>query len=275
MLEGIARARGLRLHIFDPADPLHGPQADEIPEGLIVLSHVAYRSGALADMEAIDARGTVIWDLSHSAGAVPVELAARGIRYAVGCTYKYLNAGPGAAGYLYVREPDALHTPIQGWFGQDDQFAMERPYSPAPGIGRFLAGTPPILVLAAVEEAVRVTAEAGIAALREKSIAQTELLIALHDEWLAPLGFTLGTPRDPARRGSHVSLNHPEAWPICRALIERADVVPDFRGPDSVRLGVAPLYTRFVDVWDALDRLRGLVERGEQREVDQARSRVT
>ncbi len=118
---------------------------------------------------------------------------------------------------------------------------------------------------------MRVTAEAGIAALREKSIAQTELLIALHDEWLAPLGFTLGTPRDPARRGSHVSLNHPEAWPICRALIERADVVPDFRGPDSVRLGVAPLYTRFVDVWDALDRLRGLVERGEQREVDQAR----
>ena len=122
---------------------------------------------------------------------------------------------------------------------------------------------------------MRITAEAGIDALREKSIAQSELMIALHDEWLAPLGFTLGSPRDPARRGSHVSLNHPEAWPICRALIERADVVPDFRGPDSVRLGIAPLYTRFVDVWDALDRLRGLVERGEQREVDQARSRVT
>jgi kynureninase len=228
-------------------------------------------------MQALDARATVIWDLSHSAGAVPIDLNARGIRYAVGCTYKYLNAGPGAAGYLYVAaaEQDRLRTPIQGWFGQHDQFAMERPYAPADGIARFMAGTPPILVLAAVEEGVRITAEAGIEALRAKSIAQSELMIALHDEWLAPLGFTLGSPREAARRGSHVSLNHPEAWPICRALIERADVVPDFRGPDSVRLGIAPLYTRFVDVWDAMQRLRDLVARGEQREVDQARSRVT
>ena len=250
--------------------------ADELPrDALVVLSHVDYRTGALADMEAIDKRATVIWDLSHSAGAVPVDLQARGIRYAVGCTYKYLNAGPGALGYLYVADPDALRTPIQGWFGQDDQFAMERPYSPAPGIGRFMAGTPPILVLAAVAEGVRITAEAGIEALREKSVAQTELMIALHDEWLVPLGFTLGSPREAHLRGSHVSLSHPEAWPICRALIERADVIPDFRGPDSVRLGIAPLYTRFVDVYDAMDRLRGLVERGEQREVDQARSRVT
>jgi kynureninase len=268
VLEGVARARGLELVLFDSADDLP-------PDALVVLSHVDYRTGALADMEAIDKRATVIWDLSHSAGAVPIELNRRGIRYAVGCTYKYLNAGPGAIGYLYVRDPDALRTPIQGWFGQDDQFAMERPYAPAAGITRFLAGTPPILVLAAVDEGVRITAEAGIEALREKSIAQSELMIALHDEWLAPLGFTLGSPRDAARRGSHVSLNHPEAWPICRALIERADVIPDFRGPDSVRLGIAPLYTRFADVWDAMDRLRGLVERGEQREVDQTRSRVT
>jgi kynureninase len=143
------------------------------------------------------------------------------------------------------------------------------------GIGRFLAGTPSILTLAAVEAGVAVTAEAGIDAIRAKSVALTELLIALHDEWLAPLGFDLGTPREPERRGSHVSLRHPEAWPICRALIERADVIPDFRGPDSVRLGVAPLYTSFADVYDALDRLRGLVERGEQRAVDAARSRVT
>ena len=138
---------------------------------------------------------------------------------------------------------------------------MERPYSPAPGITRFMAGTPSILVLAAIEEAVRITAEAGIDALRAKSIAQTELIVALHDEWLVPLGFELGSPRDPARRGSHVALNHPEAWPICRALIERADVIPDFRGPNTVRLGVAPLYTRYVDVYDAMARLRDLVER--------------
>jgi kynureninase len=276
VLEGIARARGLELVLFEPADPVHGPQPDDIPRGaLVVLSHVAYRSGALADMAAIDPLGTVIWDLSHSAGAVAIDLDALGIRYAVGCTYKYLNAGPGAAGYLYVRDADGLRSPIQGWFGQDDQFSMERPYSPAPGITRFMAGTPSILVLAAVEEAVRLTAEAGIEALRAKSIAQTELLIALHDEWLAPLGFELGTPRDPARRGSHVALNHPEAWPICRALIERANVTPDFRGPDTVRLGIAPLYTRFVDVFDALARLRDLVERGVHREVDATRTRVT
>jgi kynureninase len=273
VLEGIARARGLELTIFE-GDPLLGPQPGDVPDdALVVLSHVNYRSGAVADMEAFE--GTVVWDLSHSAGAVPVELEARGVRYAVGCTYKYLNAGPGALGYLYVREPDTLVSPIQGWFGQAQQFAMERPYEPAPGITRFLAGTPPILVLAAVEEGIRITAEAGIAALREKSVAQTELLIALHDKWLAPLGFELGSPRDPRLRGSHVSLRHPEAWPICKALIERVNVIPDFRGPDSVRLGIAPLYTRYVDVYDAIERLRDLVERGEQRAVDQSISRVT
>jgi kynureninase len=276
VLEGIARARGLELVLIEAADPVVGPQPDEIPrDALVVLSHVGYRSGALADMAAIDPLATVIWDLSHSAGAVPVDLEENGIRYAVGCTYKYLNAGPGAAGFLYVREPDALRSPIQGWFGQDDQFAMERPYQPAPGITRFMAGTPSILVLAAVEEAVRITAEAGIEALRRKSIAQTEFLIALHDEWLAPLGFEVGSPRDPARRGSHVALNHPGAWPICRALIERADVIPDFRGPDTVRLGVPPLYTRFADVWDAMDRLRDVVGRGVYHEVDPTRARVT
>ena len=152
---------------------------------------------------------------------------------------------------------------------------MERPYAPAAGIGRFLAGTPPILVLAAVEEGVRITAEAGIEALREKSVAQTELLIALHDEWLAPLGFTLGSPRDAAIRGSHVSLRHDDAWPICKALIERANVVPDFRGPDCVRLGIAPLYTRFVDVYDALERLRDLVRDGVHQEIDPSVPAVT
>jgi kynureninase len=276
VLDGIARARGLELVLFEAADPVHGPQPDEIPrDALVVLSHVGYRSGALADTTAIDPLATVIWDLSHSAGAVPVDLDANGIRYAVGCTYKYLNAGPGAAGFVYVREPEALRSPIQGWFGQDDQFAMERPYQPAAGITRFMAGTPSILVLAAVEEAVRITAEAGIEALRKKSIAQTEFLIALHDEWLATLGFELGSPRDPARRGSHVALNHPEAWPICRALIERADVIPDFRGPNTVRLGVPPLYTRFVDVYDAMQRLRDLVVSGIHHEVDPTRARVT
>jgi kynureninase len=282
VLEGLAAQRGLELDVF-AADPIDGPTPDDVrPDALIVLSHVGYRSGALADMPALTeaarrAGSTLVWDLCHSAGAVPVDLRGAGAELAVGCTYKYLNAGPGAPAYLYVAEAlhERLRSPIWGWFGQRDQFAMERGYDPLGGVERFLAGTPTILAVAAVEEGARLTAEAGMDALRAKSLAQTELAIALHDEWLASLSFALGTPRDPARRGSHVALRHPDAWPINRALIERAAVIPDFRGPDTIRLGIAPLYTRFVDVWDALDRLRGLVERGEQRAVDAARGRVT
>jgi kynureninase len=280
VLEGIAAQRRLELRLFDGE-----PDAATLPCGpgdVVVLSHVAYRTGALADLPALQAaaldRGaTLIWDLSHSAGAVPVDLAGAGAELAVGCTYKYLNAGPGAPAYLYVASAlqPQLRSPIWGWFGQREQFAMERAYDPEPSIRRFLAGTPPILGLAAVEEGARLTAQAGVEALYAKAIALTELIVTLHDAWLAPLGFTLATPRDPARRGSHVALRHPDAWRITRALIERADVVPDFRGPDSVRLGVAPLYTRHTDAWDAMDRLRALVERGEHAGVDPAPARVT
>ena len=263
---GSPRRRGLELRLFD-SDELDGPVPADLaacgPGDVVVLSHVAYRSGALADMAGLTAaareRGaTLIWDLSHSAGAVPVDLRGAGAQLAVGCTYKYLNAGPGAPGYLYVAAElqPSLRSPVWGWFGQSEQFAMERGYDPVPGIGRFLAGTPPILQLAAVEEGARLTAEAGLGAIRAKSVALTELIVELHDAWLAPLGFELGTPREAARRGSHVSLRHPRAWTFTRALID-ARVTPDFRGPDSIRLGVAPLYTSFAEVWDALDRLRG------------------
>ena len=286
VLDGLARLHGRELRVFE-TDPLQGPQPEDVERAcaskdvaLVALSHVAYRSGALADIEGIAgaaAPARVLWDLSHSAGAVPVELEQRGVELAVGCTYKYLNAGPGAPAFLYVREElqGGLRTPIQGWFGQRDQFLMERPYDPAPGIRGFLAGTPGILALAGVEEGAKLVAEAGIDRLREKAMALTELIVAVHDERLAPLGFRLGSPRDPASRGAHVSLAHDEAWPICRALIERAKVIPDFRTPDSIRLGVPPLYTRFTDVYDALDRLATLVERGDHREVDSGPLRVT
>jgi kynureninase len=283
VLEGIAAELGLELRWLE-SDPVEGPQPQTFAGdvALVVLSQVSYRSGALADLAAIteavhEAGALVLWDLSHSAGAVPVGLEAHGIDLAVGCAYKYLNAGPGAPAYLYVRSElqPRLRSPIQGWFGQRDQFAMGPGYEPEEGVTRFLAGTPPILGLAAVEAGAELVAEAGIERLRAKGIALTDLIVELHDERLAPLGFELGSPRDPTRRGSHVALRHPHAWRICHALIERARIVPDFRAPDSVRLGVPPLYTRFVDVWDAIDRLQRLVAAGEHLAYDDTRARVT
>jgi kynureninase len=283
VLEGLGE-----LVLFE-SDAIDGPSPDDVARAcaghevsLVCLSQVAYRSGALTDVEAItevvhDAGGLVLWDLSHSAGVVPVELEAVGADLAVGCTYKYLNAGPGAPAFLYVREslqPD-LRSPIWGWFGQRDQFEMGPAYDPVPGIARFLAGTPPILDLAAVEVGAELVAEAGVEDLRAKSVALTELVVRLYDERLAPLGFELGTPRDPDGRGGHVSVRHEDAWQICRALIERADVVPDFRRPDSIRFGLPPLYTRFVDAWELVDRLVRLVESGEYREVEAGTTRVT
>ncbi len=288
VLEGVAAAAGLELRMLD-CDPVHGPSADEIGDAcragevaVVVLSHVAYRSGARADMrgitEAAGAGGAlVIWDLSHSAGSVPVGLARNGAELAVGCTYKYLNAGPGAPGYLYVARAlqDHVRSPIQGWFGQRDQFAMERAYEPEQGIRRFLAGTPPIIGLAAVDVGAELVGEAGIEQIEQKAGALTALAIEYHDAELAPLGFELGTPRAAAERGAHVSLRHEDAWRICRALIERAHVVPDFRGPDSIRLGAAPLYTSYAELVDALERLRELVGRGEHLALDPGRARVT
>jgi kynureninase len=277
VVDGLASLRGSEVRLVGDLDDAALDGA-----GVVVWSHVDYRTGEVADLPAITARCReagvpLVWDLSHSAGALPVGLGAAGAELAVGCTYKYLNAGPGGPGFIYVAA-DAqagLRSPIQGWFGQRDQFAMERPYEPADGIERFLAGTPPILGLIAAEQGARLIAEAGIEALRTKSLAQTGLLIALADAWLAPIGFSVATPREDARRGSQVALRHPDAWRITRALIERARVIPDFRPPDVVRLGIAPIYTRFTDVWDAMDRLRRLVEAGEHEAFDATPSRVT
>jgi kynureninase len=276
------------LRLFQ-ADPVEGPTVTDVEAAcaggdvaLVALSHVAYRSGARADVPAITeaahaAGALVLWDLSHSAGAVPVDLEEHGVDLAVGCTYKYLNAGPGAPAFLYVRSElqEELGTPIQGWFGQRDQFAMERPYEPAEGVVRFLAGSPQVFGLVAVRAGAELVAEAGIDAIAAKGGALTAYAVELHDSLLAPLGVELGTPRVPARRGGHVSFRHPEAWRICRALIERAGVIPDYRGPDTVRFGFPPLYTRFADVRDAVERLRRVLEREEYLEVDAALTRVT
>ena len=287
VLEGLAAARGGQLKLL-ATDPIDGTGVSDVatalgPDvGLVCLSLVNYRSGALADMRAVtravqDAGATMLWDLSHAVGAVPIDLAASGVEMAVGRTYKYLNGGPGAPAFLYVRRDlqDRLHQPIQGWFGQRDQFAMGPRYDPEPGIAHFLAGTPLVLGIVAIEAGVDVLAEVGIDALRRRSVALTDFVVALWRAWLEPLGFTLASPEDPARRGGHVALQHPDARRIDRALHERAGVVTDFRAPDRIRLAPMAAYTRFTEVWDAMDRLRALVERGEHLEVSAARGRLT
>lgn len=234
---------------------------------LVMLSHVAFKSGFLYDMADVTARAhaagaLVLWDLSHSTGAVPIELDAWGVDFAVGCSYKYLNGGPGAPAFLYVRRElqNVARSPIWGWFGQHTPFAFDLHYRPAEGIARFLAGTPPMLSLLAIEPALDMLLRAGIAAIRRKSEQLTDYTIALFDARLADLGYTLGTPREPGQRGSHVSVRHPEGYRINRALIEELQVLPDFREPDNIRLGLAPLTTSFVDVWHTIDRLKRAVD---------------
>jgi kynureninase len=274
VLAGLAEARGCQLRLLD-SDPVDGLDLGDLTEAvdtrtaLVCLSHVNYRSAARLNLagvtEVVHAAGALmLWDLSHSAGALPVGLDAAGVDLAVGCTYKYLNAGPGAPGYLYVRRDLAseLRQPIWGWFGQQDQFDMGPRYEPAPGVGRFLTGTPPILGLFAVRAAIDTLLEAGLDRLWAKSQALTNLLVTQVEERLGPSGARLASPGDPARRGSHVSVAHPQAWPWCSALIERGLVVPDFRPPDTIRLGPAPLYTRFVDVYEAIERLASVLQSG-------------
>ncbi len=285
VLAGIARARRCELRLIHSdmneglataalRDALAGGGGSAASGGrgaggaraaLVSLSHVAYRSGALLDMARItqlvhDAGAMMLWDLCHSAGAVQVELDAAGADLATGCTYKYLNAGPGSPAFLYVRRElqDELTQPVWGWFGQRDQFAMGPAYDPQPGIGRFLTGSPPVTGIVAVEEGARLLAEAGIDRLSAKGVRLTEYLIGLADAWVAPLGCALASPRDARRRGSHVCLCHPEAWRIYRALAA-AGVIGDYRAPDRLRLGLAPITTRYVDVWDAMDRLRHII----------------
>ena len=234
---------------------------------LVTLSHVTFKSGYLYDMahitELAHRKGAlVLWDLSHSAGAVPVELDECSADFAIGCTYKYLNGGPGAPAFLYVNKKiqNEVTSPIWGWWGQSHPFEFDLDYQPAPGVQRFLVGTAPMLSTLAMEEALSPLLEAGIDALRLKSILMTDYACFLTDELLAPLGFALGSPRDSAQRGSHISIRHEEGYRINRAMIEELDVIPDFRAPDNIRLGFAPLYISFADIWEGFDRIRRVVE---------------
>lgn len=256
--EGLAEAHGLRLTRLD-VDPVEGVTAEDLAAAvtertaLVVLSHVDYRSGAIADMRAITEeahrRGAlVLWDLCHSVGAVPVELDACGADFAVGCTYKYLNGGPGSPAFAYVRTDLQARAPqpVQGWMGAADVFAMGDRYEPAAGMRRYLSGTPPVLGMLPMQGMLELIEEATIAGVREKSVSLTSLAVEAYDALLAPLGVRLLTARDPERRGGHVSFGHPSFEAAVQRLWSDG-VIPDFRHPDGIRVGLSPLSTTHLE----------------------------
>jgi kynureninase len=270
VLESLATERGLEI-VWIAANPDSGPDARAVAAAitdqtaLVTFSHVAYRSAYILDARAItdlahDAGALVLFDLSHSAGAIPVQLDADEIDLAVGCTYKYLNGGPGAPAFMYVRHEHQaqVRQPIWGWLGRRDPFEMAPGYIPGEGIGAVQSGTPPVLALTAAAVGIDLVIQAGISAIRAKSVALTEYAIALIDEWLAPLGAAVGSPRESPERGSHVALVHPQARPLSQRLIDDG-VVVDFRTPDVIRLGLSPLTTRFTDVHAGVARVRELL----------------
>ena len=269
VVEGVADELGLTVRWIEP-EPDLGVTPAQVSTvvgddtAVVTLSHVAYKSAYVADMGAItriahDAGALVVWDLCHSVGCVPVELDAHDVDFAVGCTYKYLNGGPGSPAFLYVRgEHQHLPQPVPGWLGRRDAFDMAQGYEPAPGVRSFLSGTPPLLAMLGVAEGVELVAEAGIERIREKAVALTEFDGELADQWLAPLGLTVASPRDPAVRGGHVTLRRGDAAALSAKLIE-AGVLIDYRTPDGIRLGLSPLTTTFEELWRALDATRRLL----------------
>lgn len=271
LAEGIAGGLGLTLRWIAP-DPNAGVTAEEVRDvvapdtAVVLLSHVAYRSGYLADMPAItatvhDAGALVVWDLCHSAGSVELALDECGVDFAAGCTYKYLNGGPGSPAFAYVnsRHLQGLKQPIWGWMGRKDSFEMGPGYVPAPGIRGFLSGTPAILGMLAMRGSMDLIEEAGMAAVRLKSRLLTGFAVELYDAWLAPLGVGLSTPRDPERRGGHITVEH-ESFRGATAALWQEDVIPDFRAPSGIRVGLSPLSTSFEEVRQGMAAIRRQVE---------------
>ena len=280
----LAKQHGFELVLIDDVE-VSAHLDDRV--AVLMLTHVNYRTGYMHDMAAVtraahDAGAMVIWDLAHSAGAVPVNLYGTGpaeaADFAVGCGYKYLNGGPGAPAFAWAHpthtawmDREQFRQPLSGWLGHAAPFAFSPDYEPARGIARFICGTPPVISLAALECGVDTVLAAdsvgGIAAIRQKSIALTQLFIDLVGQRCGGHGLVLASPRDASERGSQVSFAHPtHGYEIMQALIARG-VIGDFRAPDLLRFGFTPLYTRFVDVWDAVDRLRTVLDSGEWRDA--------
>lgn len=286
ILGGIAEQSDRTLHII-ASDGINGPVdqlRDAIDEetALVSLSHTVFKSGYTYELEEVtriahDSGALVLWDCSHSVGAVPIDLGAANVDLAVGCTYKYLNGGPGSPAWLYVRSDlhDRLANPITAWWGHAEPFKFGLEFEPVSGIRKFHTGTMPILSMVAIEAGLTDVLDAGIDQIRAKSVQLSEYLIGQVETHLSSFGFRIVSPLDPAIRGSHVSVAHEYAWPITRALIETANVIPDFRTPDNIRFGLAPLYTRFGDIHTAIQRLLAIVEGGTYLQFANATAAVT
>ena len=292
ILEGIAKQLGLNLIIIDNETPGKAENERITPEilepflsddvALVTLEVIQYRSGARNDIKSLTDLvrkygAFMLWDASHAVGAIEMDFDKNGVDIAVGCTYKYGNSGPGSPAWLYVNKKvqAELQVPIQGWFSQGDQFAMGPVFEKAEGIRGFQIASPSLIGLRCIKSAFTMIEEAGIGAISEKAAIGTEMMIQLYDAWLADLGFTLLTSRNPQERGGHISLGHPDAARICVALREFADVIPDYRTPDSIRLAIAPLPTSYVEVWDGFARIRDLVSSRQYEKIKTTDSRVT
>ncbi|QWT22718.1 aminotransferase class V-fold PLP-dependent enzyme [Subtercola sp. PAMC28395] len=270
LVEGIARECGLTIRWIS-VDRDSGVTRDHVAAvvsertALVLLSHVSYRSAFLADMQAIteevhSAGALVLWDLCHSAGVVPTELDHWGVDLAVGCTYKYLNGGPGspAFGYVAKRLQHQLEQPIWGWMGAQDVFGMREEFEPAHGMRRFISGTPPVLAMMPMCDMLDLIEEAGLPAIRNKSIALTEFVISLAEELLVPEGASIATPRSAAERGSHVMIRHERFRDVIGAAWVEG-IIPDFRNPDGLRIGLSPLSTSFEEVSVGMHRIREIL----------------
>jgi kynureninase len=279
--------QGHELNLVHDLDGIHADEqavmnAIDEDTALVSLSTPTFKSGYLYDVRAITQRAhemgaLVLWDFSHALGVVPLQLDEWGVDFAVGCTYKYLNAGPGAPAFLYVRKDlqETARSPIWGWWGHAQPFAFDLDYRPAGGINQFLVSSTPVFSTLSIQSSIEMVMQAGVDHIRHKSIGQTSYLVDLAETVLSPLGYSLGSPRDAQRRGSHVSLRHPEGYRITRALIEEMQVIPDFREPDNIRLGLAPLYTTYPDIWHGIDRLRQVVEQHRYEEYAHERTEIT
>ena len=292
ILDGIAKQFDLKLVIIENEDPpiatherittdVLAPYLND-DVALVTLEVIQYRSGARTDLKSITDQvraigALVVWDASHAVGAIELNLDANGVDLCVGCTYKYGNSGPGSPAWLYVskRVQSELQVPIQGWFAQDAQFEMGPVFERSQTIRGFQIASPSLMGIRCVQTAFSMIKEAGIDAIAHKAAVGTQMMIELYDEWLAPLGIELNTSRDAKERGGHISLVHPDAAQICVALRTMANVIPDYRTPNSIRLAISPLPTSYVEIWDGFARMRDLVASGRYKEVKEGGSRVT